>query len=86
MAYDSGIVNSDHSDAWSGTLTNNATYYAFVRLSNGKLRVESNSESIEELLELMRANNLPPAEIVANPDALHELFIKSISQPDGNAA
>jgi ABC-2 type transport system ATP-binding protein len=57
-----------------------------VRLSNGKLRVESNSESIEDLLELMRANALPPAEIVANPDALHELFIKSISQPDGNAA
>ena len=49
------------------------------RLSNGKLRVESQSDSIEWLLELMRAHGLPPAEIVANPDALHELFIKAIA-------
>jgi ABC-2 type transport system ATP-binding protein len=50
-----------------------------TRLSNGKLRVESQSDSIEWILQLMRAHKLPPAEIVANPDALHELFIKSIS-------
>jgi ABC-2 type transport system ATP-binding protein len=50
-----------------------------TQLSNGKLRVESASDSIEWILELMRANQLPPAEIVANPDALHEMFIKSIS-------
>jgi ABC-2 type transport system ATP-binding protein len=48
-------------------------------LSNGRLRVESGSDSIEWILQLMRTNNLPPAEIVANPDALHELFIQSIS-------
>ena len=50
-----------------------------TQLSNGKLRVESASDSVEWSLELMRAHQLPPAEIVANPDALHELFIKSIS-------
>ena len=50
------------------------------RLSNGKLRVESHSDSIEWLLELMRAHRLPPAEIVSNPDALHELFIKAIAE------
>jgi ABC-2 type transport system ATP-binding protein len=50
-----------------------------TRLSNGKLRVESHSDSIEWILELMRTHDLPPAEIVANPDALHEMFIKSIS-------
>ncbi len=49
-----------------------------VRLSNGKLRVESQHDSIEWILQLMRSHNLPPAEIVANPDALHEMFIKSI--------
>jgi ABC-2 type transport system ATP-binding protein len=54
-----------------------------VKLSNGKLRVESRSESIEWVLELMRANGLPPADIVSNPDALHELFIKSISGDHG---
>src|SRR5262249_52554233 len=27
--------NSDRNFAWSGTLLNNATYYAFVRLANG---------------------------------------------------
>ena len=55
-----------------------------VALSNGKLRVESASDSIEWILQLMRAHRLPPAEIVANPDALHELFIKSISEGHGN--
>lgn len=32
----------------------------------------------------MREHRLPPAEIVANPDALHELFIKAVAagQPD----
>jgi ABC-2 type transport system ATP-binding protein len=49
------------------------------RLSNGRLRVESQSDSIEWILQLMRAHGLPPAEIIANPDALHEMFIKSIS-------
>ena len=49
-------------------------------LSNGKLRVESASDSIEWILQLMRAHDLPPAEIVANPDALHEMFIRSISE------
>lgn len=50
-----------------------------MALSNGKLRVESASDSIEWILQLMRTHQLPPAEIIANPDALHELFIKSIS-------
>jgi ABC-2 type transport system ATP-binding protein len=50
-----------------------------TQLSNGKLRVESHSDSIEWILHLMRTHNLPPAEIVANPDALHEMFIKSIA-------
>jgi ABC-2 type transport system ATP-binding protein len=50
-----------------------------VKLSNGKLRVESASDSIEWVLELMRTHDLPPAEIVSNPDALHELFIKAIA-------
>jgi ABC-2 type transport system ATP-binding protein len=57
-----------------------------VRLSNGKLRVESAAESIEWVLELMRAHRLPPAEIVANPDALHELFIRAISAAHGTDA
>jgi ABC-2 type transport system ATP-binding protein len=57
-----------------------------VVLSNGKLRVESSSDSVEWILQLMRAHQLPPAEIVANPDALHELFIRSISaDPDAAA-
>ena len=53
-----------------------------TRLSNGRLRVESQSDSIEWILQLMGAHSLPPAEIIANPDALHEMFIKSVS--DGN--
>jgi ABC-2 type transport system ATP-binding protein len=53
-------------------------------LSNGKLRVESQSDSVEWLLQLMRDHQLPPAEIVANPDALHELFIQSIATSHGS--
>ena len=56
----------------------------FTRLSNGKLRVESAADSIEWMLELMRTHSLPPAEIVSNPDALHEMFIKSIAAENGN--
>ena len=57
-----------------------------TRLSNGRLRVQSQSDSIEWILELMRAHQLPPAEIIANPDALHEMFIKSISAGDAGSA
>ena len=49
------------------------------RLSNGRLRVETPSESAEPILSLMRLHTLPPAEIVANPNALHELFLKSLA-------
>jgi len=54
-----------------------------TRLPNGRLRVESGSDSIEWVLKLMQANGLPPAEIVSNPDALNELFIKAISDANG---
>lgn len=49
------------------------------RLSNGRLRVEVPSESAEPILRIMRQHKLPPAEIVANPNALHELFLKSLA-------
>jgi ABC-2 type transport system ATP-binding protein len=48
-------------------------------LSNGRLRVESPTESVGPILALMRQHNLPPAEIVANPNALHELFLQSLA-------
>ncbi len=54
------------------------------QLSNGKIRVESASESIEWVLELMRANQLPPAEVVTNPNALHELFVQALAANHGN--
>lgn len=54
-----------------------------VRLSSGKLRIDSDANSIEPLVELMRAHRLPPAEIVANPDALHELFIAAVASHEG---
>jgi ABC-2 type transport system ATP-binding protein len=46
-------------------------------LSNGKLRVKCHST--EGLLQLLAQHDLPPAEIVANPDALHEMFIQAVS-------
>jgi ABC-2 type transport system ATP-binding protein len=53
-------------------------------LSNGRLRVEAASDSIEWVLELMRAHRLPPAEVVSNPNALHELFVKALAADHGN--
>jgi ABC-2 type transport system ATP-binding protein len=61
-----------------------ATGAPVTRLSNGRLRVQSQSDSIEWILHLMRSHDLPPAEIVANPDALHEMFIKAISTGDND--
>jgi len=59
---------------------------AVEKLSNGRLRVESASDSIEWALELMRAHRLPPAEIIANPNALHELFVQALASRNGNHA
>ncbi len=55
-----------------------------TRLSNGRLRVQSDESSIDWLLRLMQAHGLPPAQIVANPDALHELFIAAVSNDHAN--
>jgi ABC-2 type transport system ATP-binding protein len=49
------------------------------RLTNGRLRTPSPTASIEWILRLMHEHRLPPAEIVANPDALHELFLQALS-------
>jgi ABC-2 type transport system ATP-binding protein len=55
-----------------------------TRLSNGRLRVESSTDSIDWALRLMAEHGLPPAEIVANPDALHELFVDAVASNHGN--
>ncbi len=71
------LAPSSEPDRFIAVLT--AAGRQVTRLSNGKLRFESDSDSIDWILQLMQANRLPPAEIVANPDALHELFIKAIA-------
>ena len=71
------LTPAAESDKFCAALTE--TGAAVTRLSNGKLRVESASDSVEWILQLMRSRGLPPAEIVSNPDALHELFIKAIA-------
>ena len=60
--------------------------HTFERLSNGRFRIESQAGSVEWLLELLRAHRLPPGEIVANPDALHELFLRALASDHGNRA
>jgi ABC-2 type transport system ATP-binding protein len=54
------------------------------RLSNGRLREATGSDSIEWVLELMRAHRLPPAEVIANPNALHELFVQALAAGNPN--
>ncbi len=48
-------------------------------LSNGRLRVELQSETVNPILRLMQDHGLPPAEISANRNALHELFVKALA-------
>lgn len=55
---------------------------AVEKLSNGRLRVPSETESADWLLTLMRDQELPPAEIFASPNALHELFLQSLATAD----
>lgn len=71
------LAPASETERFAGVLR--AAGLAVERLSNGHLRVESGDHSVEGLLRLMAENNLPPAEIVANPNALHELFLKSLA-------
>jgi ABC-2 type transport system ATP-binding protein len=75
---------SAEADRFAAALTE--TGHKFEKLSNGRFRIESPSDSVEWLLEMMRAHRLPPGEIVANPNALHELFLRSLASDDGNHA
>jgi ABC-2 type transport system ATP-binding protein len=75
------IAPAAETDRYSAVLANEGLKVS--RLPNGRLRVESESDSIEWVLRLMGAHGLPPAEIVSNPDALHELFVKAISDANG---
>ncbi|MFT3828477.1 MAG: ATP-binding cassette domain-containing protein [Opitutaceae bacterium] len=49
------------------------------RLVTGRFRVETASESLDWVLALMRDHGLPPAEIVADPNALHALFLQALA-------
>lgn len=71
------IVPSRDPDLFWAALV--ATGVEVERLTNGRLRVDSDTESIQWLLALMRDNNLPPAEIVPGSNALHDLFVQSLN-------
>lgn len=60
--------------------------YGVERLGNGRLRVESATASVEDLLRFTAEHRLPPAEIVANPNALHESFLKALATANGQHA
>jgi len=77
------IAPAAETDRFSAVLTQAGL--RVLALSSGKLRVEAASDSIDWLLRLMGEHQLPPAEIVANPDALHELFIKAVGHTHGNS-
>ena len=48
-------------------------------LSNGRLRVRTDEDSVEWLLRLMQQHDLPPADIFASPDALQGLFLEALA-------
>ncbi|HWA09010.1 MAG TPA: ABC transporter ATP-binding protein [Opitutaceae bacterium] len=75
------LAPADEADRFLSVLT--AAGLKAERLSTGRLRVESASDSIEWMLELMRAHRLPPAEVFSNPNALHELFLQALSADHG---
>jgi len=72
------IAPSGELDRYANVLTSAGN--SVERLSNGRLRLDTPTESIEWILELIRTNRLPPAEIVSNPNVLHELFLASLSE------
>jgi ABC-2 type transport system ATP-binding protein len=55
-----------------------AAGYPVESLSNGRIRVAAAEESSNWLLELMQANDLPPAHLFASPDALQGLFLQAL--------
>ena len=63
-------------DQYIAVLT--AAGHAVEALSNGRLRVASDTESNQWLLELMQAHALPPAHIFSSPDALQTLFMQAL--------
>jgi ABC-2 type transport system ATP-binding protein len=71
------LAPSAESDRFIAALK--AAGFPVERLSNGRLRVESPIESAGPILALMQKENLPSAEIVANPNALHELFLAALA-------
>ncbi len=64
-------------DRFAAALTGSG--FPVERLSNGRLRVESSSDSLEWALTLMRDQQLPPAEIFTSPNALHGLFLQALA-------
>jgi ABC-2 type transport system ATP-binding protein len=74
------IVPSGDAERFSSVLSTSG--HEVERLSNGRLRVESDTASIQWLLSLMRENDLPPAEIVSSSNALHDLFVQSLNSAD----
>jgi ABC-2 type transport system ATP-binding protein len=67
------------SDAERFTSVLNGAGMKVERLSNGRLRVESNAESLDWAFALMRDHRLPPAEIFSSPNALHSLFVQALA-------
>ncbi|GAB5562334.1 MAG: ABC transporter ATP-binding protein [Synoicihabitans sp.] len=55
-----------------------AAGYQVESLANGRLRVASEDDSSQWLLELMREHDLPPAHLMTSPDALQGLFLQAL--------
>jgi ABC-2 type transport system ATP-binding protein len=54
------------------------------RLSNGRLRVETDAPSLDWAFALMRDHRLPPADIFSSPNALHALFVQALAAAEQN--
>jgi ABC-2 type transport system ATP-binding protein len=52
--------------------------WACELMTNGRVKVEHNAESLNPLLQLMHEIGLPPLEILPSPNALEEMFVQAL--------
>ena len=57
--------------------------WACELLTNGRIKVEHNTQDLDSLIRLMRDIQLPPLEMIPSPNALEEMFIQALGTTNG---
>ncbi|HIG26272.1 MAG TPA: ABC transporter ATP-binding protein [Verrucomicrobiales bacterium] len=55
------------------------------RLSNGSIKIDHRAVNLNPILDLMVGLNISPIEIIPSPNALEEMFVQALEEPNGAA-